>query len=785
MSSLSSHSAAPAPLTREAAEALAAQLVSEMIQRWRQGERVYPEHFLLLHPELWAHPEAAADLIYEELCLRQEYGPVVPLEQVLARFPEWAPQLAVLFDCQRVLGPRRPAPQFPQAGDTCGDFLLLAELGRGAHGRVFLASQVSLAERPVVLKVTPLGAYEHLTLARLQHTHIVPLYSVQDDAARGLRALCMPYFGGATLAPLLETVRGRAPGQRTGQDLLDALDKAQSASPLAAPARGPARQALAAASYEEALCWIGACLADALHYAHERGLVHLDVKPSNILLASDGQPMLLDFHLAREPLVPDDQRLAWLGGTSGYMSPEQQQALHAVEEGRPLSGNVDGRSDQYSLALVLYEALAGGLPDVPRVPLCRCHAGVDVGLSDVIERCLAVDPQARYPDMAALAADLRRHLAQRPLAGVRNRSLRERWRKWRRRRPHGLALAGMMLAVVTAAGAVALGILSHFGHRIDGARTDLGDAQHQMASGDWEGASRTLQRGLAAARGVPFQRDLANDLEHQLHRAEEGRAGAKRGEMRRTLHQLAERFRLLFGATQLAPEELRRLEPTCRACWESRARIVAQLSPAGAGALEPQARHDLLDLAIFWADLPQRLADQTGRAEARRHALAILAEAEALFGPSPVLAEEHKVHGAARPHPSTPRQPADAWEHYALGRALLRAGDLQRAAEETERAVRLEPQGLWPNYYQGVCAYRQGRAADAVTAFSVCIGAAPDGAGCYYNRGLAFAALGQTAAAQRDYEQAARLDPTLLLHIVKPISGSRGDSAPASDRFAR
>ena len=191
-----------APLSRDAAEALAADLVAEMTRRWRNGERPLPEEFLDRHPQLRNHPESAADLIYEEVCLREELGFDVSLEDVLDRFPQWRPQLELLFDCQRLLGPSRPAPRFPAAGESLGDFLLLAELGRGVHGRVFLASQLSLGDRPVVLKLTPIGsgAEEHLSLARLQHTHIVPLYSVQDLSARGLRALCMPYFGGATLA---------------------------------------------------------------------------------------------------------------------------------------------------------------------------------------------------------------------------------------------------------------------------------------------------------------------------------------------------------------------------------------------------------------------------------------------------------------------------------------------------------------------------------------------------------------------------------------------------------
>jgi tetratricopeptide (TPR) repeat protein len=87
----------------------------------------------------------------------------------------------------------------------------------------------------------------------------------------------------------------------------------------------------------------------------------------------------------------------------------------------------------------------------------------------------------------------------------------------------------------------------------------------------------------------------------------------------------------------------------------------------------------------------------------------------------------------------------------------LRCGDLERADLELREAIHLQPQGLWPNFYGGVCAYRLGRYQSAVTAFSVCIGAAPTAAACFYNRALALTALGQTEAARDDYDQALRL----------------------------
>ena len=335
------------------------QLVEQFAAAWEEGKCTSVEQFFADDPQAGADPEVAVRLIYEEYCRRQEAGEEVDPEELLERFPQWRSELEIVLDCHELLQSSHDTPVFPSAGDQLGEFRLLAELGRGAEGRVFLATQPSLSDRPVVVKLVPRQGNEHLALARLQHTSIVPLYFATDDAQRKLRVLCMPYVGGVSLARLLERLTNVPVAQRSGEHFVDALQRARAAAPVTVPLEGPALQFLPCASYVQAVCWIGACLADALQYAHGRGLVHLDIKPSNVLLAGDGQPMLLDFHLAHEVVWPGRVTCDWLGGTPGYMSPEQEQAMAAIRQRLPVPAAVDGRSDIYSLGLLLYELLGG------------------------------------------------------------------------------------------------------------------------------------------------------------------------------------------------------------------------------------------------------------------------------------------------------------------------------------------------------------------------------------------------------------------------------------------
>src|SRR5262245_41044689 len=550
------------PTSRNSTEvyALADQLAIEMRRRWDAGDRVVTEEFVKVHPTLRDHPGAVGELIYEEVTLRREHGETDGSSEILRRFPQWAAQLRVMLELREALEADNAAA-FPEVGEPLGEFHLLAEIGRGSRGRVYLARQPALADRPVVVKVSSRADSEHLSLARLQHTHIVPHYTVSDEPARGLRALCMPFFGGTTLAHSLEQVAPIPPADRKPTDLWDIVATGPGTNILGTSLALPPRWA--ATDYTALIAHLAVCLADALQFAHDRGLVHMDVKPSNILLTADGQPMLLDFHLARPPVSVNDPPPARLGGTPVYCAPEQGAALGAVRAGQQVRVAVDRRADVYALGVVLYEALAGQLPN-PGVPVFHHNSRVSVGLSDIVTRCLAPNPANRYAEAAALAADLRYHLAALPLRGVRNRSFAERWRKWRRRRPH-------MLGIITglAMGLVAIGVAAgHIRHRRGMAQIALEEGSYELDRGRVAEARGAFRRGLAAAEGLPVGIDLEAALASGLRRADRAAVAAD-------LHAVAEGMRALSVADTIPRGDRDAANRLGRQLWDRRDELFA------------------------------------------------------------------------------------------------------------------------------------------------------------------------------------------------------------------
>lgn len=329
---------------------------------------------------------------------------------------------------------------------------LLGELGRGGMGVVYLARQARLAGRLVALKVLPQASAlsrrarerflaETRTLAALRHPGIVPIH---DAVLEGeVLAYAMEFAGGRTLAELLEALADGRVGGRP-RDVLRHLGGDPARAPREPLWRWHVRLALR--------------VARALEAVHEAGLLHRDVKPSNVLLREDGEPWLADFGLVRDEDQDLMTRTGAFLGTPAYASPEQLR-------GEELSA----RSDVYSLGATLYHALALRAPfqgvnalDVLRKveegrcsPLRRVDRELPRDLETVVSTAMELEAERRYASASDLAEDLTRLLEERPIR-ARPAGPWARARKFARRNRKGVAgaLGGGALALLTAAALV-------------------------------------------------------------------------------------------------------------------------------------------------------------------------------------------------------------------------------------------------------------------------------------------------------------------------------------------
>ena len=393
-------------------------LVNDFLERIEAGEDPDPCDVVLSHPDLAQELERRLDAAEQlhrlgAIARSAERDPIPSLD----------PSLASADRLERT-GPI-PHSGSLAPGSRLGRYTIQGILGRGSSAVVYRASDAKF-NREVALKVIHLDvANNHDSAdrfdrdaqiaARLRHPNIVPLHDTGEQD--GLRYIESTLIQGETLETRLHHEDGHTLNLDVAAELVRKI-------------------------------------ADALDYAHRAGIVHRDVKPSNILIDEQGEPQITDFGLARYVAGPTLTLQGQILGTPSYMPPEQA-------EGR--SHQADARSDVYSLGVVLYRLLTGRLPFADADSLATLLAqivnaepprprslstAIPRDLETICLKALEKRPADRFASAAAFADELRRWRSQEPLT-IRPPTVREKLRRWARRNRlvTGITLGAVLLLV--------------------------------------------------------------------------------------------------------------------------------------------------------------------------------------------------------------------------------------------------------------------------------------------------------------------------------------------------
>ncbi|HIF01400.1 MAG TPA: hypothetical protein EYQ63_31470 [Fuerstia sp.] len=336
------------------------------------------KHLLTANPLLQAFPGCVVDLAYEQYCRDTDAGKNVTPTEFVKDFSNVQQSLYRILEFDQLLHEHPslvegvPAERWPKPGESFCEFQLEEQIGRGALSRVFVAREARLGHRQVVVKVCIRGAREADLLGKLECDSIARIHSVHADEATGLGVICMPYVTRVTMHHLTEWLTTFAEatsnfGSQNATELMHHVSRLNDVDPSLK------EKSLTKTGYgfvnplddysTVVLKW-GITLADALAHAHHKDVLHLDVKPGNVLVLPDLSVSLLDFNLASTE--GDGVRLA--GGTLPYMASEQ--LLNLLDSMQKTENDVSAgtqhesteATDVFGLCATLWHLVSGQPP---------------------------------------------------------------------------------------------------------------------------------------------------------------------------------------------------------------------------------------------------------------------------------------------------------------------------------------------------------------------------------------------------------------------------------------
>jgi serine/threonine protein kinase/tetratricopeptide (TPR) repeat protein len=691
----------------------------------------------------------------------------------------------------------------PQPGEVLAGFRIILELGRGAFARVFLAEDLSLGRRPVAIKVSRPDGNEPQILARLQHTHIVPVHSVCDDPESGLRVLCMPYFGGANLAQVLEASGGLIPTHHDGRSLVKALDQvsrgftSQSSPALALSASGRRQRAWRPDQADSPGPPLHPLVArnESQAASRFRSLLTRWVGPRAVttarleeLEADHGQPSRLFLHGASaiEAAVWIVARLA-----DGLEHAHSRGLLH--RDLKPSNVLMAGDGTPMLLDFNL-SVEAAPLPDETEVR--RAFIGGTLPYMspehlDAFNPRGSTSPEAvdERSDIYALGLILFEMLAGEPAfpevpSGGSLLELIELMIAGRRQVP---SLRGRCPEIPWSLEALVAKCLEFDPARRFARARDLAEDLHRYLENlpmkHGPEPSFRERMGKFSRRHPTLCGTTSMALISIIMVALLGTAVVKLYGVLQDVHarlkvrQFDQRFteiQFLLNTASGSDEHLKRgLRNANQEIDSIKAETGSKLGSAGwprrlTATEQKRLREQMVEMIMLEArarvTLARRHGSETDRSDAIKRAIVQLDRAEGIdrIAPSALYEERARYYAAlgmaelaaADRDRAAARKPESCHDLTLEGTTLFAAGDLAGAEAALRRALQLEMTSFWTWYVLGHCHFVQRRYLEAAGDFGACAARDPSFAWVHFNRGLALAKAGRLLGAQDSYDKA-------------------------------